>query len=205
MKYLLIFLLSMSCFADCVAQAAQHAPNPKAKLLEDSAIHIFTKAAGDTSVNNKVIRLLEMAVKIDNNYYEGWVNLMTFQCRINLFEDGLKTVKKMEHIFPDQSDVLFNCGILEYATRRDKDAMATFTKLLKIFNAVPSINTKSQNYKAMLISKGVTLILLDKPTEGKNLLKKLYQEETDGYVKSYIAFYVNSSKEQIIADKIPGK
>ena len=45
---------------------------------------------------------------------------------------------------------------------------------------------------------------MDKEREGKQILTDIYNKEADDLTKSYIGFYVNSKKEEIIADMIPG-
>lgn len=205
MKQLFIILICFFITNYSSAQHAKHTPKPKAKALNDSAASKYRRALGDTAKMKEVISLLDAAIRADNNYYEAWNNKLSMQGQMEQFEDAYKTAKAMEHVFPKEEEVQFHLAILAYVTKRNKEAMATWNKLLDHYNALLEKNKNNANTKGLLYNKGIVLILLDKQNEGKAILNKLYKEEKDPYVQSSIAFYINSSREQIINDKIPGK
>jgi hypothetical protein len=205
MKYLIICLISISGFTHCIAQTKKHITDPKAKQLNDNALTIFMRSPDNPDTILVVNHMLDAALKIDSNYYEGWVNKLSLQCHFDHFEDGLKTAKKMMRIFPSNDETKMFCGILQYKTGHKEDALAIFTKLLKQYNAALEKNKKNPENRGLLFNKGIILVLVDKTYEGKILLKSIYDSEKDPMIKSNIAFYVNSTKDQIIDDKIPGK
>lgn len=205
MKNLLLFFLCILWAFSCGAQAKPYKPNPKAKKLEDSAIHVFTTSDGSKGSYTRVNNLLDAALKADPKWYEGWSNLLAFLGRTDQFEKCLVTAKKMVQLFPKEPDALFNCGIMQYKTGHPADAMICFAKLLKFYNDLLAKDPKNPHYNDLLTQKGIVLILMDRDKEGKTILRRLYTDETDPYKKSFIAFYVNKSKNEIIEDKVPGK
>jgi tetratricopeptide (TPR) repeat protein len=205
LRYFIIFLISISGFSSSHAQTKKHITNPKAKLLNDQAIRLFTSGGQSPDTVAKVNRLLDEAVKLDSNYYEGWINKLSFQCHYDHYTEGLKTLKRMSRIFPGIDEVTMFYGVLQYKTGNKTEALAAFGKLLKKYNGLLEKNKNNANTKGLLFNKGVILIMTDKTAEGQALLRKLYEEEKDPMTKSNIAFYVNSTRDQIIEDKIPGK
>jgi tetratricopeptide (TPR) repeat protein len=205
MKYALTLLSCLLTVNYCLAQHATHTPSPKAKALNDSAASRYAKCNGDPDKIKDVIPMLDAAIKVDSYYFEAWNNKVALQGQLDQYENAYKTLRTMEHLFPKKEEVQFELAILEYVTKRTKEANATWGKLLDHYNALLVKNPNNGNTKGLLYNKGITLILLDKANEGKAILNKLYNDEKDYYVKSSIAFYINSTKEQIIADKIPGK
>lgn len=191
----------MSCV--CIARQA-HTPLPNAKKLVDTAAAMYARSAGNPANIKKVITVLDAAIKADNNYYDAWINKMTLQCQLGKYTDALGTLHKMEKVFPGSDDVLFIIGILQYKTNQKPAAAATFSKLLAHYNATIEKKTNEAVKKQAIINKGIVLILLDKASEGKAILNTLYLQEKDPYTKSYMAFYINSSKEAIIEDRVPG-
>lgn len=202
-----IILLFVSTFyvLSCAGQTKPYVPKPKAKLLEDSAIHLFTKSGGAPEMNPRVLKLLEQAVATDPKYSEGWHNLMDFQCRTDHMADGLKTAKKITDLFPGQLDALLSYGVLQYVNGMQPASRITFEKLLKQYESLLAKEKDKKIRRGLMTQKGIALILVDRPDEGKKLLRQLHGDETDDYMKSFLAFYINSNKDAIIKDKIPGK
>ncbi len=205
LKYVVLFLICVSGFAPGNAQTKKHVTNPKAKQLNDQALKLYTTAGDKPDSLARINRMFDEAIKIDSYYYEGWSNKLSFQCHFDHFAEGLKTVKKMMRLFPKADEVDMFYGVLEYKTGHKAEAAAVFNKLLKKYNSLLENNKDNKNTKGLLFNKGVMLVLADKDAQGKALLRKIYEEEKDPMVKSNIAFYANSTKEQIIDDKIPGK
>jgi tetratricopeptide (TPR) repeat protein len=205
MKYLGLMLLCLSGFIYCDAQAPNHVPKPKAKTLEDSAISKYQRSGAEPAKMKEVFKLLDEAVKEDNLYREGWINKMTLESQMDQFEAALKTLKRMEQFFPKDLEVQFHTGIMLYKTGKNKEALAMFNKQLDEYNTMLKTNPKSGNAKGWMINKGIVLILMDRDKEGKQILTKIYNEEKEYYQKSYLAFYINGSKQEIIEDRVPGK
>lgn len=204
MKHLLIFLICINSCFHCEAQSP-HVPNPKAKLINDKAINTYTGYSTNHDSIVSVIRQLDKALKIDSNYYNAWTNKLGFQCQIGQYENALETAKRMEHIFPNETDIIFFGGILQYKVGYTSDAEATFNKLLKIYDSVHDKNNNSDHLKTTLLNKGLALIIVNRDNEGRKILAKLRDDESDPAVKQYINAYVTKSREEIIDDMIPGK
>jgi tetratricopeptide (TPR) repeat protein len=203
MKYFGLLLIYLSAFYYSDARAQTHIPKPKAKAMEDSAISKYQRSAGEPEKMKEVFKLLDNAVKEDNLYREGWINKMTLECQVDQFETALRTLKRMEQFFPKDLEVQFHTGILLYKTGKTKESIAMFNKQLDEYNTMLKTNPKSPNAKGWMINKGIVLILADRDKEGKAILTKIYNEEKEYYQKSYLAFYINSSKQEIIEDRSP--
>jgi tetratricopeptide (TPR) repeat protein len=205
MKYIFIIILSFFTFTQGYAQPHVDHALPAARRLNDSAMRVFTRANGNKQYNPQIARLFEAAIKLDSTYYQVLVNKMSFESHFDQFEKALKTALRMKRIFPKEPDVYYYCGLLQLKTKRKAEGMASFNKLLAIYNADLKDYKKQQYYKAIMINKGIVLIMLDRLAEGKNILLQVHNSEQDDVLKSYLAFYINSSKEEIIEDKLPGK
>ncbi len=205
MKYCIILLVILSFSFHSVAQPLNYKVNPKAKRLDDSAIKLFTTCGESADCYKKINVLLDEAVKIDPKWYEGWANLISYLGRTDQYDKCLTASIKLLQLYPDAPEAVFNCGIIQYKTKHPADALISFGHLLKIYDNLLLKKPKIPNYNAVLTQKGITLILMDKDFEGKSILRKLYTDETEPYQKSFIAFYINKTKAEIIEDRIPGK
>jgi hypothetical protein len=72
-------------------------------------------------------------------------------------------------------------------------------------NVLKKAKPNSVLEKNTQISKGKALILANRIVEGKALLRKIHDADSNPFNKSYLAFYINSSREEIILDMVPGK
>lgn len=205
MKQLLFILFSFAVVSHGWAYQTKHKPDPKAKALNDSAAKKYQQAMGDRTKLQPILKLLDAAIKTDSGYYEAWNNKLSLLGQLDQFENEYKSLKTMTRLFPGTEDVQFNLGILEYKTNRSKDAIATFTGLLNHYNMLLEKNKNNGNTRGLLYYKGIVLILLNRESEGKAILTNLFTSENNQYTKSQIGFYVNSSRQEIIEDRVPGK
>ncbi len=205
MKRLLLVTISILFYINSNAQISKNG-SPAAKKLNDSAIKIFMRSNDSPDSMVKEMHLLELALKIDSNYFDGWMAKMNLEGHFNKFDNALKTAQRMMKMFPDEPEPFLMAGILQYTLGKKTEASATFNKTLKLYNTLLSkIKSPAKAVQAFKIRRGITLILMDKEREGKQILTDIYNKEADDLTKSYIGFYVNSKKEEIIADMIPGK
>lgn len=202
MRYLLLFIvfcISTECFAQT------HQPLPAAKKKLDEAAALYIRSNGHPDSIKKIMPLVDAAIKADNKYYDAWMNKVILQCQPGDYTSALATLKKMEAIFPTIDEVWFITGILQYKSGQPAVAKTTFNKLMLRYDKTIAKDKNGTAGKQAQINKGISLILLDRDREGKAILNKLYREEKDPVTKSYMAFYINSSKEEIINDRVPGQ
>lgn len=204
MRHLVLLLLFVTVVTNCYCQKA-HTVLPLAKVMNDSAARVYSRVSGDPKKLGPVFHLLDEAIKADNLYRDAWVNKMTLQSQTDHFDEALKTIKQMDVIFPNDLELLFLTGVLEHKCKHKNDAVTTFNKLIKLYDDLIKKNPKNPNVKNWLMNKGIILILANRPGDGKALLSKMYNEEKSDVVKSSLGFYINSDKETIINDKLPGK
>jgi len=204
MKKTTLILLAVLWTAMCLAQPKPYKPNPKAKKLEDSAVHIFSAYDGKPQTNTRIEGLLQAALKADPKWYEAWANLLSFQGRTEQYDKCFATTKKMVQLFPKEPDAILNLGIMQYKLGHKPEALKSFEQLVKMYGDELAKNAKGQHYNDLLTQKAIALILANKSEGGKAILNQLYKTETDQYKKSYLAFYINKSREEIIEDRVPG-
>jgi tetratricopeptide (TPR) repeat protein len=204
MRYFLL-LACICCCTFSFGQASKHRPDPVAKSYLDSATAKYNRSGGDIVLLKEVGDLVDKAIKKDSLFMDAWVNKITLQNQLGQKDAALKTTRKMVRVFPNEVDALYISGIMEYHTAHKKEALVSLNKLLKIDNSILGKNENDPKFKGVLINKGIVLLLLDREGEGRMLLERIFDAEQDPYVKSYIGFYVNSTKEQIIEDRVPGK
>ncbi len=204
MKKSILLLLCISLGIIAMAQTP-YKPNPKAKQLDDSAVKVFSTSNYQLDKLNKVGKLLEQAVKIDPKYFEGWINLLSFQGRINEFAKCKATSKKISELFPNEPEAFVYYGIMLDTNGKSPECLAQFAKALKLYTSLTEKNKNTPRYKSYLTQQAVMLIFNNREKEGRAILRKMESEEKDGYQKSYLAFYINSDRLSIIKDRIPGR
>jgi tetratricopeptide (TPR) repeat protein len=204
MKHFIICSLSVFAFFHSSGQTS-YKPASQAKQLNDDAINKYVKYSASPDSVASVIRLLNEAIAIDNNYYTAWANKLEFECGLKSYDNALATAKKMEQLFPDETAIPFLKGLLQYKTGHKQDATATFGKLLQQYNAALSINKNGENIYNDLVSKALVLMLLDRPEEAKDILKNLTDAERDPTVKKHLAAYMNTPKDKLVTDLIASR
>ncbi len=204
MKYLFILLLTIAHTYYCGAQGRKHKVAPALKTIMDTAAAMYVRSDNEPARLKEILGIMNGVIRKDSLYWDAWINKLTLECRLDKFDIALKTVRTMNRLFPDEVDALMFGGVLEHHAGNKVQARYHFNKLLSLDNTLLKGHEKDPQYKAVWINKGIVLILLDRAPEGKAILQKIYDAETDPYVQSYIGFYIMKSKEEIILDKIPG-
>lgn len=202
MKSLVTLIVCIAAFIHCKAQA-EHIPDPKAKALNDKAVGKYLKYNSNPDSVLAAVRLLDKAVEIDSFYYNAWTNKLGYECQLRRFEEAMNTTGNITRIFPKSNDILFFRGILQFKFRHDREAIATFEKLVKIYDKEPNKNYSNDDLKTDLINKAIALKLIGKTDEGNEILRKLADKEHDPAVKKYIMSYISDSKETIINNMVP--
>jgi len=199
MKCRLIFFFAMMAYVQSKAQYS-HMPNPVAKQLNDKAVGKYIKYNAFPDSVVAAIALLDKAISADSFYYNAWTNKLGYECQLKRYDEAIQTAGNIFRIFPKMNDILFFRGILQFKTRHDNDAIATFEQLIKIYD-----NKKnSEDLKTDVINKAIAMKLIGKTEEGNQILKKLAEAEHDPAIKSYIESYITDSKEKIIEQMVPG-
>jgi tetratricopeptide (TPR) repeat protein len=205
MKNFLIVVLYILLAYNSEGQTTSYKPSPGSKHLEDSAIQLFTQSYDNKDTLAKVKKLLDLIIKKEPKYYGGWADLLTFLGRIGQHDQCIALAKKITQQFPNEPDGFVNYGVLLYTSGNAKESAGPFARALKLYENMLQKNKKSPIYNSILTQKAILLILNNNAPEGKKILRIIHDQETDPYKKSYLAFYINSDKETIINDRVPGK
>lgn len=201
MKNLIVLIAFTFLSVCCYAQSA-HVPDSKAKRIHDRAVNTYLKYYNIADSVNSVLVLLDQALNIDSIYYTAWITKVGFECQQKQYTNALITCKKINHIFPNETDMIFFSGILEFKTGNNKDAINTFNELIPIYSSIIDTNNNTDHLKTAQLNKGIALKLVGKTQESKQLLLSLSMSEHDLAVRRHINTYITKSNEAIIDDLI---
>jgi hypothetical protein len=101
---------------------------------------------------------------------------------------------------PAAHDLYVTGGILYEQIGDTISSKFYFEKSLTICNNVlDTMNSKNRDYEMLNIDKAGTLIMLDNQKEANELLKKLYDNQTNEEQKQMILAMLNKSKKELLA------
>ncbi len=192
----LILILAITFFS-CSQRKAKHSISPDAKRLHDSAV--------DLVVHNmdypKAITLLNQAIQIDSNYFSAYNSKFAFLglSKSADLPEFLKTLKKLIELRPDLPDFYFYAGIISKKIGDSTLSQNYLDGAILHYNKIlDTIKTDKVLREVFTINKGIALILLDQDTKGYNLLKQVYNEESDTAYKSNIDRLITMSKQSLV-------
>jgi tetratricopeptide (TPR) repeat protein len=204
MKYFIFIALILS--QSYLAQAQGKPVSPKAKEYFQEALTKYGKYVGKKDSMAIVFDLLNKAIKEDSRYYEALAEIVAFHCQLDEYNPALQTIQKMVSYYPKDIFVTLLCGAIQYKTGHKKEAYTSFNKVIALNKTMPSRQRNTDMARSQQTDEGVAMILIDKPAEGKAILKNLYKTEKYEQLKSRLAHYINSdSKDELIDEIIPGK
>jgi tetratricopeptide (TPR) repeat protein len=186
---LLFFLGLMSCKSqDSYLQA---------KALTDSANVIFKNTLDPL----KALPLLNQATVIDSNYLPALVTKFNFDMNSGLFDQALQTGKRLIRIKPEVSEYYTGIGLI-YEKKND-----TVSSKKYFLDAVSCCDSKLENlakthkdYNWILLGKASNLIFAGEQISGNDILKKLYDSNSDESFKELVISFMNKPKQQILEE-----
>jgi tetratricopeptide (TPR) repeat protein len=195
LSILFFFIIFIACSQN--QQAKKYIPNPKAKQLADSAAMVLMY----TNDKEKAIALLDQAIQIDSNYYLAYANKLGFQASLNRFNDALVTAKNLIRIKPQSPDAHTAVGMIYWKTGDSVSAINHFTKASTLFDKILDTMSKSNKYyESALMNKAFNFILLGQQEKGNEILRELYNKQTDEDQKKMYEQFLNKSRKEIIDD-----
>lgn len=195
MRLLILFLCVI--FYSCDRSDKKHSINPAAKKLHDSAVSIVIKVRDYP----RAIDLLNQAIQVDSNYFAAYNSKFSF---LGLSKSGdlnelLKTLENLIRLRPDLPDFYFYSGVISLKANDSiaskkyfNDAIRSYDKILDTVKADKALR------EIFSINKGISLILVEQEVAGHDLLKQVYEAESDTSFKSKIAKLMTMSKQSLV-------
>lgn len=192
---LFLFTTLIACSQN--QETKKYIPNPKAKLLNDSAINIATKTPPKNF--ELAISLLDEATRIDSNYYSAFNSKISFQLNLNRYSDALITAKNMIRIKPESPMNHFITGMIFWKLQDSVSANASFLKSAELSDKMLAGMSKSdKKYDGAMLDKAINLILIGQEETGYGILKELYNKHTNDSDKQFYEHYMNKSRKEIL-------
>ena len=196
LKFITTFLLIALC--SCGQNSTKHKVDPAAVELNNKAMTLVQSIDNPDS-STKAISLLDEATNIDSNYFLGYNNKLMFYYQLKQFDKAILTINKLIQLRPTAHDLYMMGGVLCERIGDTLSSKAYFQKSLAICNNVlDTINTKDRDHDMFLLNKAINLIMLGDEFEGNQLLKKLYDSQTDDALKELTASFMNKSKKELL-------
>ncbi|MEO8765444.1 MAG: hypothetical protein ABI416_14195 [Ginsengibacter sp.] len=170
---------------------------PEARLLNDSAVALIRSSKNEDY--QKAILLLEKAIAIDTAFVRAYQNKLSFETRLNQYDQALVTSKELNKLRPENPDFLMMTGVLYEKNGDSISSVRYFESSLARYNSIlDTINVKTPNYFVVQMYKGINLILLNRPAAGNQILKSLYDNQADEMYKEALKPFINGQKQTIL-------
>jgi hypothetical protein len=194
LKFVLLFLL-ISLYS--CGQKKYHA-NPEATRLNNKIISL-TRYIDNTDSCKKALSFLDSATTIDSNCFTCYYNKLMFLTSLKQYDKAILTINCLIRLKPLANDLYMTGGVFYKKIGDTISSNAYFQKSLTICNSVlDTLNTNDRDHDMLIINKGIDIIILGDQVKGKQILKQLYDRQTDSTYKEYIASFMNKSKEQLL-------
>ncbi len=189
-----IFILL--AFTSC-AQKNNHAVNPKARELNDSAIALMRYP--DSLSHVKAISLFDQAIAIDSNYILAYYNKFECQKEIRQYSNAIQTGKQIIELRPNIPGNYESLGNICYmdgdSTSGDEyygDALVLHNKILD------TMSVSNKNYNMELLMKGEILMMLERYEQGNQILKQLSEQQINANIEGCIDLLMNKTRKEIL-------
>jgi tetratricopeptide (TPR) repeat protein len=185
-------------FYSCSQKSAKHKGDLDAVELNYRAMALVAFIEnGDSS--KKAISLLDKATTIDTNYFLGHYNKLMFYNQLRQYDKAILTINKLIQIRPSAHDLYLTAGILYERIGDTVSSRSYFAKSLTICNIVlDTMSSKNRDYEMIVSNKAINLIMLANEVKANELLKKLYDNQTDEEFKKTTLSMMNKSKNELL-------
>ena len=193
----LIFLLSLISLYSCAQNTPKYKVDPAAQELDNRAMSMFYFFGNPDSIG-KAISLLDSAIAIDSNYLRAHQDKLTLLLMLKQFDKALLTVNKMISLRPTALDFYLTRGYLHYRLGDENSSKADYQKSLTICtNVLDTMSVTNRNYDYLSLDKAISLIMLGEQDKGNQIIKELYDKQTDSTFKEYYGSYLNKNAKEI--------
>jgi tetratricopeptide (TPR) repeat protein len=149
--------------------------------------------------SKKAILLLDQATAIDSNYFLGHYNKLMFFNQLKQIDKAIFTVNKLIQLRPSAQDLYLTAGILYEQIGDTLSSKAFFAKSLAICSSIlDTISATNKDFEIVLGNKATNLIMLDSQNKATEILKMLYDKQTDQEVRKNTLLLMNKNKKQLL-------
>lgn len=196
LKFLAALLFFGLC--SCGQNAGKQKADATAVQLNNQALTLVAFIDNADS-SRKAISLLNKATTIDSNYLLGHYNKLMFYNQLKRFDQAVLTVNKLLQLRPTAHDLYLTGAVLYERLGDTVSSKPYFEKSLAICNNVlDTMSTKNRDYEMLVGNKAINLIMLGDQAEANELLKKLYDSQTDEELNKGRTFLINKNKKQLL-------
>jgi tetratricopeptide (TPR) repeat protein len=196
LNFLTAFILIGLC--SCGQSTTKHKVDPAAVQLNNQAMKLVAFIDNKDS-SRKAISLLDKATAIDSNYFLGFYNKLMFYNQLKELDKAVLTVNKLIQLRPTAHDLYLTGGVLYERLGDTVSSNTYFQKSLAICNNVlDTMSAKNRDYEMLVGNKAINLIMLCDDAGANELLKKLYDSQTDEELKKWTASLMNKNKKELL-------
>lgn len=196
LKFVTAFLLIGLC--SCGQNAGKLKVDPAAVQLNNQAMTLVA-FIDNLDSSRKAVTLLDKATAIDSNYFLGFYNKLMFYNQLKQFDKAILTVNKLIQLRPTAHDLYLTGGLLYERLGDTVSSKSYFEKSLAMCNSVlDTMSTENRDYEILVGNKAVNLIMLGDQIEANELLKKVYDRQTDVEQKKWTASLMNKNKKELL-------
>ena len=197
LKFITIFVLI--ALYSCGQKPTKYKVDPAAVDLNNKAMTLV-RFIDNVDSSKKAISLLDNATSIDSNYFLGYYNKLMFFNQLKQFDKAVLTINKLIQLRPSAHDLYLTGGILYERIGDTISSKKYFEKSLTICNTVlDTMNKTNRDYEMLVGNEAVNLIMLGDEIKANELLKKLYDSQTDEALKKMTLSMMNKSKKELLA------
>jgi tetratricopeptide (TPR) repeat protein len=193
----LIILLFAICLLSCKQSHSQRSIDPKEKKILDNAVRIINQNSNQAKQDS--IDSLNKVIKLDSNNTESYGRKFMFENDLKRYKDAIVTGTQMMRLIPQSASLKYMIGEV-YERMGDTITAVEYykTSLSMLNNLLDTMSTKDRHYRTGRGDKAIVLILLHQEKQGQQILKDLYESETDKIDKSMIQDYLNWKRHDFI-------
>ena len=196
LNFLTAFLLFGFC--SCGQEVEKQKVDPAAVQLNNQAMALVA-FINDPDSSKKAIFLLDQATAIDSNYFLGYYHKLMFYNAHEQFEKAFSIVNRLIRLRPGAHDLYQMGGILKEKMGDTIASRPYFENSLAICNKVlDTMKTTNQDYVMLVCNKAINLIFLGNQAGGNQLLKRLFDTQTEELYKEWIVSLMNKNKKQLL-------
>ena len=147
----------------------------------------------------KALSFLDSATTFDTNCFLCYYNKLMFLYSLKQYDKAALTINNCIRIKPLAHDLFLTGGILYEKIGDTVSSRKYFQKSLTLCNkALDTMNAGNRDYEMFVTNKAVSLIMLDKQAEAKEILKTLYERQTDQEFKKMTLELMNKTKKELV-------
>jgi hypothetical protein len=154
----------------------------------------------DDSLCKFKLRLLNQAIKIDSDYFLAYWNKFGCEYQLKRFHEAVITGERMMKMHPRDTLIRYIVGKAVDRAGDTIRARKYYVDYLSYCNHIlDTMPHTNRQYRFIEQEKGVVLILLDRAEEGHEIMKKLYQQDSE--MKDIYQLYMTATRADFLAGK----